>query len=155
MSLAHNGNNQLSDSNTGEREGYTWKNGISPLGERVIAEMNRLGVMVDVSHPSKGSMLRAAELSKAPLIASHSAVRALCDVPRNMDDDMLKALAKTDGVVQIVGFASYIKTRKPDSPERAAALTALRSEFSLPPQAPAQASGAPGSTRQLQAAIDA
>ncbi|MFN7984740.1 MAG: membrane dipeptidase [Vicinamibacterales bacterium] len=126
MSLAHNGNNQLSDSNTGERDGYMWKDGISPMGERVIAEMNRVGMMVDVSHPSRGSMLKAAELSKAPIIASHSAVRALCNVPRNMDDDMLKALAKTDGVVQVVGFSSYIKTPKPDSPERAAALTALR-----------------------------
>ena len=155
LSLAHNGNNQLSDSNTGEREGYTWKNGISPMGERVIAEMNRLGMMVDVSHPSRGSMLRAAELSKAPIIASHSAVRALCDVPRNMDDEMLKALAKTDGVVQIVGFASYIKTPKPDSPERAAALAALRREFDLPEPAAPQASGAPGSTRALQTAIDA
>jgi membrane dipeptidase len=138
MSLAHNGNNQLSDSNTGERDGYMWKNGISPMGERVIAEMNRLGMMVDVSHPSKGSMMRAAELSKAPIIASHSAVRALCDVSRNMDDEMMKALAKTDGVMQIVGFSSYIKTPKPDSPERAAALTALRREFGLPePPAPA------------------
>jgi membrane dipeptidase len=155
MSLAHNGNNQLSDSNTGEREGYTWKNGISPLGERVIAEMNRVGMMVDVSHPSRGSMLKAAALSKAPIIASHSAVRALCDVPRNMDDEMLKALAKTDGVVQIVGYASYIKARKPDTPERAAALMSLLSEFKLPAPAPVQASGAPGSTRELQAAIDA
>jgi len=155
MSLAHNGNNQLSDSNTGERDGYTWKNGISPMGERVIAEMNRLGMMVDVSHPSKGSMLRAAQLSKAPIIASHSAVRALCDVPRNMDDEMLKALAKTDGVVQIVGFSGYIKTRKPDSPDRSAALTALRKEFGLPEPQPTQASGAPGSTRALQTAIDA
>src|SRR4051812_37751996 len=155
MSLAHNGNNQLSDSNTGEREGYTWKNGISPMGERVIAEMNRVGMMVDVSHPSRGSMLKAAELSKAPIIASHSAVRALCDVPRNMDDEMLKALAKTDGVVQIVGFANYIKTPKPDSPERAAALTALRREFGVPEPPPPIASGAPGSTRDVQAAIDA
>jgi membrane dipeptidase len=138
MSLAHNGNNQLSDSNTGERDGYTWKNGISPMGERVIAEMNRLGMMVDVSHPSKGSMMRAAELSKAPIIASHSAVRALCDVSRNMDDEMMKALAKTDGVMQIVAFSTYIKTTRPDSPERAAALTALRREFGLPePPAPA------------------
>ena len=155
MSLAHNGNNQLSDSNTGERDGYTWKNGISPMGERVIAEMNRLGMMIDVSHPSKGSMLRAAELSKAPIIASHSAVRALCDVPRNMDDEMLKALAKTDGVVQIVGFSNYIKTRKPDSPERAAALATLRKEFNLPEPAAPQASGAPGSTRAVQTALDA
>ena len=154
MSLAHNGNNQMSDSNTGERDGYTWKNGISPMGERVIAEMNRLGIMIDVSHPSKGSMLKAAELSKAPVMASHSAVRALGNVPRNMDDEMLKALAKTDGVIQIVGFASYIKVQKPDSPERTAALTALRAEFGIPAPEPRQASGAPGSTRAMQAAID-
>ena len=155
MSLAHNGNNQLSDSNTGERDGYMWKDGISPMGERVIAEMNRVGMMVDVSHPSRGSMLKAAELSKAPIIASHSAVRALCNVPRNMDDDMLKALAKTDGVVQVVGFSSYIKTPKPDSPERAAALTTLRAEFGLPAPAPRQASGAPGSARQFESALAA
>ena len=155
MSLAHNGNNQLSDSNTGERDGYTWKNGISPMGERVIAEMNRLGMMIDVSHPSKGSMMKAAELSKAPIIASHSAVRALCDVPRNMDDDMLKALARTDGVVQIVGFSSYIKTPKPDSPERSAALAALRQSFGIPAPAPRQASGAPGSARAAETALAA
>ena len=155
MSLAHNGNNQLSDSNTGERDGYTWKNGISPMGERVIAEMNRLGMMIDVSHPSKGSMLKAAGLSKAPIIASHSAVRALCNVPRNMDDEMLKALAKTDGVVQIVGLPEYLKTPKPDSPERAEALTALRQEFGLPAPLPPIASGAPGSTRPMQAALEA
>ena len=154
MSLAHNGNNQLSDSNTGERDGYTWKNGISPMGERVIAEMNRLGIMIDVSHPSKGSMLKAAELSKAPIIASHSAVRALANVPRNMDDEMLKALAKTDGVIQVVGFAGYINTPKPDSPERTAALKALRAEFGIPEPEPRQASGAPGSTRAMQEAID-
>jgi len=155
MSLAHNGNNQMSDSNTGEREGYSWKNGISPMGERVIAEMNRLGMLVDVSHPSRGSMLKAAELSKAPIIASHSAVRALCDVPRNMDDEMLKALARTDGVVQIVGFTNYIKTPKPDSPERAAALAALRAEFGLPAPPPPIASGAPGDTRAFQSALAA
>ena len=155
MSLAHNGNNQLSDSNTGEKEGYTWKNGVSPMGERVIAEMNRVGMMVDVSHPSKGSMMKAAELSKAPIIASHSGVRALCDVPRNMDDDMLKALAKTDGVVQVVGLGSFIKTPKPDSPERAAALSALRREYGLPEPAATQASGAPGGTRSLETAIEA
>ncbi len=155
MSLAHNGNNQLSDSNTGERDGYSWKNGLSPMGERVLAEMNRLGIMVDVSHPSRGSMLRAVELSKAPIIASHSAVRALADVPRNMDDEMLKALAKNGGVIQIVGLGSYIKPPKPDSPARAAALTALRREFGVPEPAPRQASGAPGSTRATDEAIAA
>ncbi len=159
MSLAHNGNNQLSDSNTGERDGYRWNDGISPLGERVIAEMNQLGMMVDVSHPSRGSMMRAAEISKAPIIASHSAVRALCNVSRNMDDEQLKALAKTGGVVQIVAFASYIKTPKPDSPERAAALSALRREFGLPeaaaPGGRGSASGGGRGRGGLQAAIDA
>jgi len=111
MSLAHNGNNQLSDSNTGERDGYTWKNGISPMGERVIAEMNRLGMMVDVSHPSKASMLQTVALSKAPVIASHSAVRALADHSRNMDDEQLLAMKKARGVVQVVAFASYVKVQ--------------------------------------------
>jgi membrane dipeptidase len=119
LSLAHNGNNQLSDSNTGERDGYLWNNGISPLGKEVLAEMNRVGIMVDVSHPSKGSMLQAAALSKAPIIASHSAVRALCDVSRNMDDEMLRALAKTNGVVQVVGFSNYIKIQPQGSTARA------------------------------------
>ncbi|HUR33761.1 MAG TPA: dipeptidase [Vicinamibacterales bacterium] len=155
LSLAHNGNNQLSDSNTGEREGYLWKNGISPMGERVIAEMNRLGMMVDVSHPSRGSMLRAVALSRAPVIASHSAVRALCDVPRNMDDEMLRALGKNDGVIQIVGLGDYLRKPLPDSPERAAALKGLRAEFGIPEPEPRQASGAAGSTRAMQEAIDA
>jgi membrane dipeptidase len=132
LSLAHNGNNQLSDSNTGERDGYKWDNGISPLGRQVITEANKWGIMVDVSHPSKGSMMEAARFSAAPIIASHSAVRALCNVPRNMDDEMLLALKKNGGVIQMVAFASYIKTPKPDSPERAAALTALRTQFNLP-----------------------
>ena len=132
LSLAHNGANQLSDSNTGEREGYKWGNGISPLGKQVIAELNRFGIMVDVSHPSRGSMLQAAALSKAPIIASHSAIRALCDVSRNMDDEQLEALKKNGGVIQVVAYSSYIKTPKPDSPERTAALAALRQEFNLP-----------------------
>ena len=73
MSLAHNGNSQLADSNTGEVQGYLYNNGLSPLGREVIAEMNRLGMMVDLSHPSKGANLEAIRLSKAPVIASHSA----------------------------------------------------------------------------------
>ncbi len=126
MSLAHNGNSQLADSNTGEASGYLHNNGLSPLGREVIAEMNRLGMMIDLSHPSKGANLEAIRLSKAPVIASHSSVRALADHSRNMDDEQLLALKKTGGVVQIVGFASYLKV---DSKERAAALAALRSDF--------------------------
>ncbi|HEY7056743.1 MAG TPA: membrane dipeptidase, partial [Vicinamibacterales bacterium] len=86
LSLAHNGHSQLSDSNTGERDGWKW-NGLSPLGKQAIAEMNRLGIMIDVSHPSKASMMQTLQLTKAPIIASHSAVRKLCDNSRNMDDE--------------------------------------------------------------------
>src|SRR5438045_9172282 len=74
MSLAHNGHNQLADSHTGEA-GNEWKwGGVSPLGRQVVAEMNRLGMMVDVSHPSKASMLQLVGMSKAPVIASHASV---------------------------------------------------------------------------------
>ena len=128
MSLAHNGNSQLADSNTGEVQGYLYNNGLSPLGREVIAEMNRLGMMVDLSHPSKGANMEAMRLSKAPVIASHSGVRALADVSRNMDDEQLLALKKNGGVIQIVGFASYVKT---DSKERVDALAKLRDEFGL------------------------
>ena len=132
MSLAHNGNSQLADSNTGEAQGYLYDNGLSPLGREVIAEMNRLGMMVDLSHPSKGANMEAMRLSRAPVIASHSAVRALADVSRNMDDEQLLALKKNGGVIQVVGFSSYIKT---DSKERTDALLKLREEFGLALQA--------------------
>jgi membrane dipeptidase len=128
MSLAHNGNSQLADSNTGEAQGYLYNNGLSPLGREVIAEMNRLGMMIDLSHPAKGANLEAIKLSKAPVIASHSSVRALANVSRNMDDEQLLALKKNGGVIQMVGFASYVKI---DSAERTAALTKLREEFGI------------------------
>ncbi|MGQ0649576.1 MAG: dipeptidase [Gemmatimonadaceae bacterium] len=131
LSLAHNGHSQLSDSNTGEREGKWQWNGVSPLGEQVIAELNKWGVMVDISHPSKESMLRTIALSKAPIIASHSAVRAIANVSRNLDDEQLLALKKNDGVAQIVAFNSYVKQAPPDSPERIAALARLREEFGV------------------------
>ena len=128
MSLAHNGASQLADSNTGETEGYVYNNGLSPLGREVIAEMNRLGMMIDLSHPSKGANMEAMRLSRAPVIASHTAVRALADVSRNMDDEQLLALKKNGGVIQIVGVASYIRA---DSKERTGALTKLREQFGL------------------------
>ena len=128
MSLAHNGHSQLSDSNTGEATGWKW-NGLSPLGKQVIEEMNRVGIMVDISHPSKESMMQALKISKAPIIASHSGVRALADVSRNMDDEQMLALKENNGVMQVVAFASYVKT---DSAERRKALAAVREEFKLP-----------------------
>ena len=131
LSLAHNGHSQLSDSNTGEREGWKW-NGLSPLGKQVIAELNRWGIMIDVSHPSKESMMQTLKLTKAPIIASHSAARALCDHSRNMDDEQLLALKENGGVIQTVGFASYVKTAPAPSAERTAALAKLNEEFGLP-----------------------
>ncbi len=128
MSLAHNGNSQLADSNTGETEGYLYNNGLSPLGRQVIAELNRLGMMVDLSHPSKGANMEAMRLSKAPVIASHSSVRALADVSRNMDDEQLLALKKNGGVIQINGVANFVKA---DPKERAPALAKLSEEFGL------------------------
>jgi membrane dipeptidase len=131
LSLTHNGHNQLADSHTGERDGWKW-HGVSPLGEQVIAAMNRLGIMVDVSHGSKDAMMQIATLSNAPIIASHSAVRALCDVSRNMDDEELLALQKTGGVIQVVAYNGFIKTTKAESPERLSALAALRKEYDIP-----------------------
>ena len=131
LSLTHNGHNQLADSHTGERDGWKW-NGVSPLGKQVITEMNHFGIMVDVSHASKASMMQTAALSKAPIIASHSAARALCDVSRNMDDEQLLALKKTGGVIQIVAYGGFVRTTKSDSPDRSAALAAARKEFNLP-----------------------
>jgi membrane dipeptidase len=140
LSLAHNGHSQLADSNTGERDGKWLYNGLSPLGKQVIAEANKVGLMVDLSHPSKAANLQAIALSKAPVIASHSGVRALCDHSRNLDDEQLLAIKKNGGVAQIVAFSTYVKTPKPDTPERTAALTALRKEFGLP-EAPAGGAG--------------
>ncbi len=128
MSLAHNGNSQLADSNTGETQGYLYNNGLSPLGREVIAEMNRVGMMVDLSHPSKGANMEAMRLSQAPVIASHSGVRALANVSRNMDDEQLLALKKNGGVIQVVGFSSYVKA---DPKERTGAVAKLREEFGL------------------------
>lgn len=112
MSLAHQGHSQLSDSNTGESDGVWLHNGLSELGVEVIKEMNRLGMMIDVSHPSKESIRQMAEISQAPLIASHSSARALCDHSRNLDDEQLELIKQSGGVVQTVAFASYVDTEK-------------------------------------------
>jgi membrane dipeptidase len=112
MSLAHNGHSQLSDSNTGEGDGVWLHGGLSDLGREVIAEMNRWGIMVDVSHPSKESNLEAMRISRAPVIASHSAARTLGEHSRNMDDEQLLALAENGGVIQTVAFQSYLRPDK-------------------------------------------
>ncbi len=108
MSLAHNGHNQFSDSNTGERDGVYWHGGLSEMGRFAIREMNRLGIMIDISHPSRDSIMQTVELSRAPIIASHSSARALTDHSRNLDDEMLRAVQANGGVVQTVAFGSYV-----------------------------------------------
>lgn len=115
MSLAHNGHSQLSDSNTGEEDGFWLHNGLSELGKQVIAEMNRVGMMIDVSHPSKEAMRQMIQLSKAPIIASHSSARALCNHSRNLDDEQLEWMKENGGVVQTVAFKSYLNTEKSDA----------------------------------------
>jgi membrane dipeptidase len=128
MSLAHNGHSQLADSHTGEPTNE-WKwGGLSPLGRQVIEEMNRWGMMVDISHPSKGALMQAIGLSKAPVIASHSGIRRLANTTRNLDDEQLTAIKTNGGVVQVVGLSAFVK---PDPPERGPAMTALRQEFGL------------------------
>jgi microsomal dipeptidase-like Zn-dependent dipeptidase len=112
MSLSHNGHSQFCDSNTGEEDGVWLHNGVSDLGKEVIKEMNKWGIMIDVSHPSKKSMKDMIELSKAPIIASHSSARALCNHSRNLDDEQLRWLKENGGVVQTVAFSSYINTEK-------------------------------------------
>lgn len=135
MSLAHNGHSQLSDSNTGERDGVWRWNGLSPLGKQVIVEMNRLGMMIDISHPSKESMMQTVELTKAPIIASHSGVRAICNHSRNLDDEQIRAMGRNGGVIQLVAFNSYVKCDPKKDAERnqirADALTAMRTEFGI------------------------
>lgn len=111
VSLSHNGHSQFSDSNTGEADGFL-HDGLSELGKQAVVEMNRLGMMIDVSHPSKEAMRQMIALTKAPIIASHSSARALCDHSRNLDDEQLMWLKENGGVVQTVAFSSYVNTEK-------------------------------------------
>lgn len=112
MSLSHNGHSQFCDSNTGERDNVWLYNGLSDLGRQAIAEMNKWGIMIDLSHPSKASNMQTMALSKAPVIASHSSARAMNDVSRNLDDEELLALKENGGVVQTVAFRSYVDSEK-------------------------------------------
>jgi membrane dipeptidase len=131
LSLAHNGHSQLADSNTGEANNEWLHKGLSPLGKQVVAELNRVGIMVDISHPSKEANMQAMALSRAPVIASHSGARAVQDHSRNLDDEQLLALKKNGGVAQAVALAAYVKVH-PASAERTAALEKLAAEFSVP-----------------------
>ena len=109
MSLAHNGHSQFSDSNTGEQDNIWMHNGLSDKGKEAILEMNRLGIMIDVSHPSKEAIREMIEISNAPVIASHSSARSLCNHSRNLDDEQLDWIKQNGGVVQTVAYAGYLR----------------------------------------------
>ncbi len=112
MSLAHNGHSQFADSNTGERDDVWLHNGLSDMGREAVAEMNKWGIMIDVSHPSKAANMEMLDLTRAPLIASHSSARAMSEHSRNLDDEQLLRLKENGGVVQTVAFGSYLNADK-------------------------------------------
>lgn len=112
ITLCHSANNDICDSST-DPKGPEF-NGLSPFGEEVVREMNRIGMIVDVSHISDSSFYDVLRISKAPVIASHSSCRALCESPRNLNDDMLQALKKNGGVIQICILSDYLKQPEPN-----------------------------------------
>ena len=112
VSLTHNGHNQFSDSNTGEFDGTTLHNGLSDLGEEVIELLNYYGIMIYISHPSKEAIRQMTELSKAPIIASHSSARALRDHPRNVDDEQLEWIKENGGVIQTTALGFFLTDRE-------------------------------------------
>jgi membrane dipeptidase len=121
----HFANNQFADSST-DPKGPKWQ-GLSPLGKALIKEANRLGMIIDASHASDASTRQMIELSKTPIVLSHSGANAIYDHPRNVPDDILLMLKETGGVIQMNAFGSYL-TKLPENPERSKAMAALRAE---------------------------
>jgi len=107
ITLSHSANNDICDSSV-DADGPE-HNGLSPFGVEVVKEMNRLGILVDISHVSDSTFYQVIRLTKAPVIASHSSCRALSNVPRNMTDDMIRALARNGGVIQINFVPNFVK----------------------------------------------
>ena len=128
ITLCHSNNNDICDSSTdpnGAEHG-----GLSAFGEEVVREMNRIGMMIDVSHISDEAFYDVIKSSKAPVFASHSSSRALCSSPRNLTDDMLHALKSNGGVIQICILSSYIKTPEPN-PELDAKIEELKTKYNV------------------------
>ncbi|PQA60571.1 dipeptidase [Siphonobacter curvatus] len=126
MTLSHSANNDICDSST-DPKGPEF-NGLSPFGEKVVAEMNRLGMIIDISHVSDSTVWDLIKLSKAPIVATHSDAWAVLNHPRNLNDDLLRAIAKKGGVVQLNLLSSYIK-EAPKNPEREAATAEIRKKY--------------------------
>jgi membrane dipeptidase len=131
VTLAHGGHNDIAESATprsslGDKEAE--HDGLSEFGRQVVEEMNRIGIMVDVSHISKDAMMQAVETSEAPVIASHSGVRSLCNHPRNLDDEQLLAMKKSGSVIQAVALDDFVK----EAPEeKKKAIEELRAEMGI------------------------
>jgi membrane dipeptidase len=126
LGLSHSRNNQICDAST-DRDGET-HGGLSEFGREVVRELNRLGMMVDVTHISDRAFYDVLEETRSPVIASHSNARAICDHPRNLDDDMIRALAANGGVLQLCVLSSYVKEMEPDL-ARDSAFAELRARF--------------------------
>lgn len=126
ITLCHTKNNDICDSST-DGNGPE-HNGLSQFGEQVVKEMNDLGMIIDVSHISDSAYFDVLRLTNSPIIASHSSIRAICDNPRNFSDEMLYALKKNNGVVQICILSDYVKDI-PSTPERDSAFAALRVKY--------------------------
>jgi membrane dipeptidase len=124
ITLCHTKNNDICDSSTDSTE----FNGLSKFGKEVVKEMNRVGMMIDVSHISDSSFYDVLALTKVPVIASHSCARAICDNPRNLSDDMLKKLVQNGGVIQMCILSDYVK--KPENyAQRDSAFNAIRIKY--------------------------
>jgi membrane dipeptidase len=140
MTLAHGRNNDICDSSTDTMPEH---NGLSAFGRQVVEEMNKVGMMVDISHVSRNCMMQATALSKAPVVASHSSTKAFANHARNLDDEQLLAIRKNGGVAQMVALAAYVKV---DEPAKRTALDSLRRSFGI-------TAGGGGALREAVAAL--
>jgi membrane dipeptidase len=152
MSIAHNRHSQLGDSHTPKKPLH---NGLSELGRKAVAEMNRVGIMVDISHSSKQTMLQVLEASQAPVIASHSGCADVRAHTRNIDDEQLLALGKNGGVIQCVALGSFVK----DTSARRDAVDALRKKMGAPTRQDmwnySQGGGVPDNVKKVVDAFEA
>lgn len=130
LGLAHAGNNEFADSSRPTGDPAVEHHGLSPLGRESVAVLNKLGVIIDVSQLTPEGLVQTTSLSKAPVIASHSDVRALVDNTRNLSDEELDAIKQNDGVVHVTPFNPYLRPLSNDFDARAAV---LRKKFGLPP----------------------
>jgi len=126
ITLCHSSDNDICDSSTDRQDPED--NGLSEFGRKVVEECNRVGMLIDISHASDRSFYEVLAASRAPIFASHSSARAVCDNPRSLSDEMIKALAAKGGVIQICFLSSYVKTPKPN-PAREKALTEFRAKY--------------------------